>query len=89
MTLYELLSFNRNIVSALHTMGVGSKDYEYMGFYAEYVELRRKGEKVTWIAATLSERYGISEREFYNIIRRYKTNCTECAVLFEPVICLR
>lgn len=87
MTLYDVLNFNRNILGLLRSLDVCSKDYDYMELYAEYVELCRKGEKVTWIAATLSEKYKISEREFYKLIRRYKTNCTGCAVLFEPFFC--
>ena len=38
------------------------------------------GEKVSYIVATLSLRYGISERKVYDLIKRFKTDCNLCAV---------
>lgn len=41
--------------------------------------MRREGNKVTYIVSFLSERYGVSERKVYSIIKRFGTNCTESA----------
>ena len=87
MTLYELLSFNRNIVSALRAAGVKEDDYLHLDFYAEFLQLQARGEKVTYIVALLADKYGMSERKAYSLIRRYRTHCSNCAVLFEPVLC--
>lgn len=46
----------------------------------KYNKLQINGEKVSYIVAMLSLRYGISERKVYDLIRRFKTDCNLCAV---------
>lgn len=46
----------------------------------QYNKLQTNGEKVSYIVATLSLRYGISERKVYDLIKRFKTDCNLCAV---------
>ena len=87
MTLFEILDFNRNMVGIMKEIGVKEDDYRYFHLYEEYQRMVWNGEKVTYIVAVLAERYHISERKVYSLIRRYQTNCTKCALLFEPIIC--
>ena len=87
MTLFEILDFNRSMVGIMQEIGVKEDDYRYFHLYEEYQRMVWNGEKVTYIVAVLAERYHISERKVYSLIRRYKTNCTECALLFGPIIC--
>lgn len=87
MTLFEILDFNRNMVGIMKEVGVKEDDYRYFPLYEEYRRMVRNGDKVTYIVAVLAERYHVSERKVYSLIRRYKTNCTECALLFGPIIC--
>lgn len=78
MTLFEILSFNKEIIGKLLKAGVRPADYHYINLY--YMRMLNQGEKVTYIVATLSERYSVSERKIYSIIRRFKTQCTSYAV---------
>ena len=48
--------------------------------YNEYNKLQANGEKISYIVATLSNRYGICERKVYDLIKRFKTDCNLCAV---------
>ena len=80
MTLFEILSFNKEIISKLLKAGVKPADYHYIDLYNDYMCMLNQGEKVTYIVATLSERYSVSERKIYSIIKRFKTQCTYHAV---------
>lgn len=55
-------------------MGIRPDDVQYIELYNEYNKLHTNGEKVSYIVATLSLRYGISERKVYDLIRRFKTD---------------
>lgn len=46
-------------------MGIRPDDVQYIELYNEYNKLQTNGEKVSYIVATLSLRYGISERKVY------------------------
>lgn len=61
-------------------MGIRPDDVQYIELYNEYNKLQTNGEKVSYIVATLSLRYGISERKVYDLINRFKTDCNLCAV---------
>jgi len=61
-------------------MGIRPDDVQYIELYNEYNKLHTNGEKVSYIVATLSLRYGISERKVYDLNRRFKTDCNLCAV---------
>lgn len=80
MTVYEILNFNRELLNRLVTIGFRPDDCKYIGLYAEYDRMRRNGEKMTYIVSFLSMKYGVSERKVYDIIRRFKKDCTGLAV---------
>lgn len=57
-------------------MGIRPDDVQYIELYNEYNKLQTNGEKVSYIVATLSLRYGISERKVYDLIKRLGKHCT-------------
>ena len=61
-------------------MGIRPDDVQYIELYNEYNKLHTNGEKVSYIVATLSLRYDISERKVDDLIKRFKTDCNLCAV---------
>ena len=67
-------------VSYTHLDVYKRQDVQYIELYNEYNKLQTNGEKVSYIVATLSLRYGISERKVYDLIKRFKTDCNLCAV---------
>jgi len=68
MKLFELLAFNRHVLSRLDVAGVKPSDHRYVPLYIEFLNMRNAGDKMTYIVAVLSGRYGISERKVYYII---------------------
>ena len=49
-------------------------------FIATTCKCARGGDKVTYIVSVLSERYSVSERKIYSIIKHLETDCTSGAV---------
>lgn len=80
MTLFEILNFNRELLERLTRMGFKPDDYKYIDLYKEYEQMRRQGDKVTYCVAVLSNRHGVSERKIYEIVGRFKKECTFHAV---------
>lgn len=80
MKLFEAINFNRETLNRLISAGFKLDDCKYLDLYAEYVEMRRGGGKTTWAVAYLSEKYSVSERKVYNIIKHFETDCTAGAV---------
>ena len=61
MTLFEILEFNREIITKLASLGVKAGDCKYIDLYAEYTAMRRRGEKVTYAVSFLAEKYSVEE----------------------------
>ena len=80
MTLFEILNFNKELIDRLISVGFKPDDCRYVALYADYKKMHGQGEKVTYIVSTLSDRYNVSERKVYNIIKKFETNCTIGAV---------
>ena len=57
-------------------MGIRPDDVQYIELYNEYNKLQTNGEKVSYIVAVLSHRYGICERKVYDLIKRLGKHCT-------------
>ena len=73
MTLFEILNFNRELLKRLISVGFKPDDCRYLELYRDYVQMRKGGDKVTYIVSVLSERYSVSERKIYSIIKHLLT----------------
>lgn len=71
MKVYELLTFNRELLKRIHAAGVRTDDYKYVDLYNEYEERLTAGDKVTYIVAVLANKYNVSERQVYNIVHKF------------------
>ena len=80
MKVFEILNFNREPLKRLQQAGIRIEDVEYIDLYNDYRVMLGGGEKVSYIVATLADRYHVSERKVYNIIKKFETNCTAGAV---------
>lgn len=80
MTLFDVLNFNREVLKRLVSAGFKPDDCRYIELYADYKRMREKGEKVTYIVSALSDKYKVSERKIYGIVKHFETNCTDGAV---------
>jgi predicted transcriptional regulator len=78
MKIYELINFNRELLEKIHTAGIRPDDYKYADLYTEYRTLIASGEKVTYAVMMLAARYGISERQVYNLLGKFNREITYC-----------
>ena len=80
MKIIDILKFNRELIKRLRETGIRLKDERYIDLYNDYTELRRHGEKVSYIVLVLSTRYAVSERTVYSLIKRLNHECNIFAV---------
>ncbi len=80
MTLYEVLAINKEMINRLQKYGAKPDDCRYIDLYRDYLQLRDDGEKVTYIVSLLSERYHVSERKVYSLVKRFGQHCSIGAV---------
>lgn len=76
MKVVELLKIGRNLFEALHKSCGRISDIRFIDMYEEYLSLSEEKHKMSYIAAFLSEKYEISERQFFYIIKRLSEDCT-------------
>ncbi|WP_276910678.1 hypothetical protein [Hallella colorans] len=80
MKIIEVLKFNRELIKRLKIAGIRLEDEEFVDLYTDYTNLLKRGAKVSYIVALLSERYAVSERKVYTLIKRFKSDCKPLAV---------
>lgn len=80
MTVFEILNFNKELINRLSKIGFKADDCRYIDLYSEFEQMRGNGEKVTYIVSLLSEKYEVSERKIYDVIKRFGKHCTPHAV---------
>lgn len=76
MKVFEILNFNREPLKRLKQAGIRIEDVEYIDLYNDYRVMLGGGEKVSYIVATLADRYHVSERKVYTLIKRYGRECS-------------
>ena len=74
MTLFEALKFNREPLEMLIS------DLRFIDLYTEYEVMKKQGEKTTYAVAFLANKYSVSERKVYDVIKRFGKHCTLGAV---------
>lgn len=75
MKVIEILNFNRELLKRLHAAGIRLEDARYIDLYADYTRLLDRGEKVSYAVAVLSEKYSVSERKVYSLVKRFRSEC--------------
>ena len=80
MTLFDILKFNRELIERISQSGYKTGDYKYVELYCEFIKHKGQGHKISYIVTIMAEKYDISERKVYSIIRRFKKDCTDHAV---------
>ena len=71
---------NRDLLNICRDVGIRMDDVQYIELYNDYNRLLAAGEEVSYIVAVLAERYAISERKVYALIKRLRADCNLCAV---------
>ncbi|MBT0707349.1 hypothetical protein [Phocaeicola vulgatus] len=75
MKVIEILNFNRELLKRLQAAGIRLEDARYIDLYSDYTRLLDQGEKVSYAVAVLSEKYSVSERKVYALVKRFKSDC--------------
>lgn len=71
MKIIEILKFNRELLKRLQTAGIRLEDARYIDLYVEYKDMLDRGEKVSYTVALLADKYSVSERKVYSLIKRF------------------
>lgn len=80
MKIIEIVKINRELLKNLHAAGVRMEDEQFVDLYADYTTMHQRGEKVSYIVAVLADRYDISERTVYSLVKRFNSECNLFAV---------
>lgn len=80
MKVIEILNFNRELLKRFQVAGIRLEDVSYIDLYADYTHLLNQGEKVSYVVAVLAEKYSVSERKIYALVKRFQSDCKIFAV---------
>lgn len=75
MTVFEILNFNKELLKEMRAIGIRLEDAYYIELYKEYLVMLAGGNKVSYIVAMLADKYSVSERKVYGLIKRFGSNC--------------
>ena len=69
----EIIEFNKELLQKLKEAGVKLEDYRYCDLYRDDMEMSRTEHNRKVVFLTLAQRYGISDRQVYNIVNHMKS----------------
>jgi hypothetical protein len=75
MKVIEMLQIGQKLLEMLQKSCIKVSDIKYIGMYNEYSDMVANGNKISYIAAVLSTKYNISERQFFYVIKRFEQDC--------------
>ena len=79
MKVVEILKLGQNWLNLLQKACIKIEDVAYLALYDEYMEFIKKGFKKSWAVSHLAEKYEISVRQVYYILKRFAEDCNLCA----------
>lgn len=80
MKVIELLKIDQKVLELLQECCIKMDDVRYVEMYDDYKQIISCGGKITYAVAVLSEKYKISERKVYYLLRKFSNDCNVCAV---------
>ena len=80
MTVFEILNFHKELLNRLRNSGIRLEDAEYVDLFVDFNEMISRGNKVSYAVAVLAEKFQISERKVYSLIKRFQSDCNSNAV---------
>ena len=79
MKVIEIMKLSRNSLELLQKSCIKTDYLKYIDMYDEYTSIVSEGNKKTYAVTYLSDKYGISERQIYYLIRKFEKECKICA----------
>lgn len=80
MKVIELLKIDQLVLRLLQESCVRVDDVRFVELYEEYQRILKEGYKVSYAVTLLAEKYGISERKVYYLIKKFSKDCNFLAV---------
>lgn len=80
MTVYDIVSLNRELLKRLHKNGIKVNDYKWLDLYNDYLQMKAEGYKTSYIVAKLSSKYKVCERQVFKVVKKMSLNCSKRAV---------
>ena len=65
----DLIMFNAEMMRKLKEAGIRLDDYKYVDMWRDYIEMLKTAESRKEVMLSLADRYGITDRQVYNIIK--------------------
>lgn len=80
MKVVEILKLTGEIMKILQNSCVKMGDYKFVDLYDQYAEMVKSGQKSSYAVTMLAEKYGISERKVYYLLKHFSKDCKIGAV---------
>lgn len=80
MKVIELMKIDQLGLQLLQENCISISDVRYIGLYDDFMHIVGHGGKITYAVAVLAEKYKISERKVYYLIKRFSSDCKVGAV---------
>ena len=80
MTTIEMLQISRELLNRIRAAGIRLDDTDYIDLYYDYCKIVGEGCKVSYAVASLADKYHISERKVYMLLRKFGKHCNLGAV---------
>lgn len=80
MTIFEILKFNRELLNRLRQYGIRLEDADYIDLFADFNNMVGAGNKVSYAVAVLADKYDVSKRKVYSLIKHFQNDCNPGAV---------
>lgn len=80
MKVIEIMKLGRIFLELLQESCIKIDDLRFVSLYDEYSDIVNNGGKTSYAVAMLSDKYKISERKVYYIIKKFSKDCNIGAV---------
>lgn len=64
----------KSVLESVKNMGLKLDDIQYLDMFDKYIEMKKRGDKITYIAELLSAEYGIKQRTFFYLVKKFDSN---------------
>lgn len=72
MTVYDAVSAHAELLKALGQSGIAVEDVKHLELYSKFHAMLAAGDKTTYIVAVLRDRYAVSERTIWRVVRKFR-----------------
>lgn len=70
MTTYQLLRANESLLRLIAENKINIIDVTHLEIYSQFEQMKEEGHKVGYITVYLADKYGMTERGIYKVVKR-------------------